>query len=162
MGPMARLGALSASLALVLVAAGCGSDASEPGAATDPQPVVSGVVVDGPDGEPVEGVELELVVWPSPQVQGATEEAAPEPVHLGDAVSGADGSFEMVADPDDLTPHALTGGLVDLSVQVAGDPGPGTRASVVLGKEAGTGVTTLTPLEGLVVTMSPTAAGSAG
>lgn len=126
---------LATTLAAVTTA--CGDDADE--AARTQQDVVVGVLLDG--GEPAAGVELELLVWPSPQSgsTGAPGES-PELVQLDTDTTDDDGAFTLEALGDDLSPHATHDGRVGIEVRQVGVEGRGQGMSVRLTKARDTEV----------------------
>ena len=128
-----------------LALTGCGDDPSD--ARTETQEVARGVLLDKPDGKPVAGVELELLVWPSAQ------SGAGELVAVDTDVTEADGSFDLDALAADLSPHAASNGQVGLEIRTAGSADGGMRTTVRLTRAKETGTTTVEPVAGLVVTM---------
>lgn len=157
-GKGGRRGAFACLLAVALVLlAACGQDDEEQEAA--PTPVVSGIVLDGPEGDPVPDVELELLVWPSPQASTGGASEAPETIRADTDTTDAAGEFALTALPDELTPHAASDGLVGIEVRVAGTKAPGTRTTVRLQRADDTGVTSVVETSGLVVTVARAGAG---
>lgn len=129
LGKVAAVGlVLAAPAALV----GCGSD--EPRETS--LPVVSGVVLDGPEGSPVTSGEVELVVLPaalgnsSPDVAGTSTDTAS---------LGAGGAFSLEATPEQLTPHAGADGRVQVEVRMVGRPEVSLRTTVLLRRNKETG-----------------------
>jgi len=137
--------------------AGCGQGDEEEGAG--PTPVASGVVLDGPEGKPVPGVELELLVWPSPQSSTGGASEAPETIRTDTATTDAGGEFALMAEPGELTPHAASDGQVGIEVRVAGTKSPGTRTTVRLERADDTGVTSVVETTGIVLTVAKVGAG---
>lgn len=153
--PAAR--ARSAVVVLVATAlawgsAGCGADASGEGDA--PQDVVSGVLLDG--DEPAAGVELELLVWPSPQ-GGATggPGAAPTLQRVDTDTTDEAGAFDFEALAGQLSPHATGDGLVGIDVRLVGSEEFLARTTVRLTKARDTGVTEVHGAEDLEVNLVP-------
>ncbi|WP_110240327.1 hypothetical protein [Nocardioides gilvus] len=143
----------TAAITLVATAAlaGCGSDEDE--SEQEPQGVVTGVVLDGAGGAPVPGVEVELLVWPSPQA-GATAPVgeAPELIRIDEQTTADDGTFDLEALAAELSPHASSDGQVGLEIRKVGAAGAGTRTSVRLSRGEGNGEFTVHTLEGLELT----------
>lgn len=141
---------LAAALVLASALSGCGSD---DGAAQDaPQTVVQGVLLDG--DAPAEGVELELLVWPSPQAgASASPQDGPDLVQVDTVTTGGDGAFDLEAVARELSPHAAGDGLVGLEVRRVGAEA-GMRTTVRLAKEADTGRTQVAPVTGLELPLS--------
>ena len=139
-------GVLAASVALV----GCSAQGDD--SPTESQAVATGVLLDERDGDPVSGVELELLVWPSPQSGAATQVADLVPVDTD--TTGADGSFDLDAVAADLSRHASTNGQVGLEIRKAGVTGSGLRTTVRLTKDQETGTTTVETVTGLVATVA--------
>lgn len=145
----------------VLLVAGCASD-DQDAAAVTPYDVASGVVLDAPDGAPVAGAEVELVVWPAAQSSGASPTASSssqEPgsgehqlVTLDTDVTDASGEFDLEALTAELTPHANADGLVGIELRVVGSPS-GTRTSVRLDRAGDTGVASVVGTEDVVVVL---------
>lgn len=147
--------ATAAVVALVLVA-GCGGDDQAEGAAT-PQRVAVGVVLDA--GQPMEGVELELRVWPSPQTGGsATPEGGSQLLSLDTDTTDADGRFELEAPAADLSPHASGDGSVGLEIRRVGGEPWSVNTTVRLVRAPDTGVTSVEPVEGMEIDLAPDAA----
>ena len=153
--------ALVAGAAVVLVTAGCGSD-EEADASTTPQDVASGVVLDGPDGSPVSGVEVELLVWPAAQssTAGPSASGGTTAARVDVDVTDAEGEFDLEALASQLSPHAGADGLVGIELRVAESAEAGTRTSVRLERAAGTGVVSVVETEDVVVVLP--SGGSAG
>lgn len=145
-----RGAAVVLAVTLAVATTGCG-DADEAGAT--PQDVVVGVLLDGDD--PVAGVELELLVWPSPQSGGASSSPGEEPelVQLDTDTTDEDGSFDLEALGDDLSPHATHDGTVGIEVRQVGSEGRGQGMSVNLTKARDTGVIEVETLEGVELTV---------
>lgn len=146
-----RGAAVVLAVTLAVATTGCGDDADE--AAATPQDVVVGVLLDGDD--PVAGVELELLVWPSPQSGGASSSPGekPELVQLDTDTTDEDGSFDLEALGDDLSPHATHDGTVGIEVRQVGSEGRGQGMSVNLTKARDTGVIEVETLEGVELTV---------
>lgn len=123
--------------ALTAATTACGDDADEE--ARTPQAVVVGVLLDGE--EPAADVELELLVWPSPQ-SGSTAAPgeAPELVQLDTDTTDDDGTFTLEALGEELSPHATHDGRVGIEVRQVGVEGRGQGMSVRLSKARDTGV----------------------
>lgn len=132
---------LLASGALLL---GCSSRA-EPD--EDVRPLVSGTVLDGPEGAPVGGADVELLVYPA--AMGSTaQDAAAATADTGRTL--ADGTYALEAAVDELTPHAGADGRVQVEVRVVGAEA-GTRTAVLLRKDQSTGATEVVETTGVVV-----------
>lgn len=149
-----RAAVRAASITLVTTAAlaGCGSD--DENAAQQPQDVVAGVVLEGEGGAPTAGLDLELLVWPSPQ-GAATAPAgeAPELIRVDEQTTSDDGTFHLKAMAADLSPHASSDGQVGLQIREVGADGEGLRTTVRLSRgEGGNGEFTVHSLEGLELT----------
>ena len=137
---------------LYLALTGCGSEEE---AVQQPQPVVSGVLLDKTDGEPVSGVELELLVWPSPQSGASTSPTdAGGLISVDGAVTEPDGSFDLDALGSELSPHASANGQVGLEIRETGASGAGMRTTVRLSRDQETGVTSVEGLDGLKMTLA--------
>ena len=151
----AAVGTVAAVLAVG--ATGCGGD-DEADAATAPQDVAHGVVLDGPDGSPVADVEVELLVWPaalSSTVKpsgsgGASDTDGPQPTRVDVDVTDSAGEFDLEAVAADLSPHANADGQVGIELRVVGVEGAWTRTSVRL-ERAETGVVSVVRTEDVVV-----------
>lgn len=146
-----RRGVSACVLAVAVLLAGCGQGDED---ASGPSPVASGVVFDSPDGKPLSGVQLELVVWPSPGASNGGGKQAPQTMVADTDTSGADGAFSLEAEAHELTPHAASDGLVGIEVKVVGSELPGTRTTVRLERDADTGVTSVVETSGLVITVA--------
>lgn len=147
----AAVRSVAVTLLVTGAVAGCGSDDEK--SAEDPQDVVTGVVLDGAGGEPASGVDVELLVWPSPQA-GATAPVGqgPELIRVDEATTSDDGSFDLEALAEDLSPHASSDGQVGLEIRRTGAAGAGMRMTVRLSRSEGNGEFTVHTLEGLELT----------
>lgn len=130
-------------VALLLATAGCGSDEDVEGDV----PSVSGVLLDGPDGAPVESAEVELLVLPS--AMGSSAEAV-QPVSADRASTGSDGTYRLEAAVDDLTLNAGADGRVQVEVRPVGEK-VGTRTTVLLRRDRKTGEAQVVETTGVVV-----------
>ena len=102
--------------------------------------VVSGVVLEGPQGPPRGDVDVELLVHPS--ALGSSGEAV-EAVSAARVRADAEGRFVLEAAVGELTPYASPDGRVRVEVRLAGQPEMGTRTTVLLRKDGATGVTSV-------------------
>lgn len=144
-----------AALLLGLLA-GCGGDDEADGAST-PQRVATGVLLDA--GQPVADVEVELLVWPSPQTgASASPEGGPQLVSLDTDTTDAEGGFELAAPADDLSPHAGGDGSVGLQIRRVGGEPWSVNTTVRLVRAPDTGVTSVEPVEGMEIDLDPSAA----
>lgn len=146
-------------VAAVVMGAGLTGCGSQDEAAEGEQPVVAGVLLDEVGGDPVSGVELELVVRPS-GLTGAS--AGPDPaedlVALDSGSTSEDGSFELEALASELSPYASASGQVDVEIRPVGG-GEGLSTTVRLSKVQGTGETTVEALTGVEMTLDGSAEG---
>lgn len=151
-GVVRRRAVRSAAIALVVVAlTACGSD--DDTSRRERQGVVAGVVLDSAGGQPVSGVALELLVWPSPQAGSAAPVGEmPELIRVDEQTTTDDGSFELEALAADLSPHASSDGQVGLEIRKVGATGAGTRTNVRLSRGQGNGEFTVHTVKGLELT----------
>lgn len=141
--------AFAIATAVAVLTAGCaGEGESDP--ATTPQDAVSGVVLDGPDGDPAAGVEVELLVWPA--VQSSTSDDL-EATTLDTAVTDASGQFELEALASELSPYASTAGHVGVELRAVGSSEVGTRTTIRLERARDTGVISVAQTEDVVVVL---------
>lgn len=148
-GATLRAAAIAVAVAGALTA--CGSD--EETSQQDPQDVATGTVLDGAGGAPVSGVDVELLVWPSPQGGGATPVGeAPELIRVDEARTADDGTFDLEALARDLSPHAGSDGQVSVEIRKVGAAGAGLRTIVRLSRGQDNGEFKVHTIEGLELT----------
>lgn len=137
-GAPVRLVAGTGAVLALLLPSGCASDVDE--SAEQVFDVVSGVVVDAPQGSPRGDVDVELLVHPSAMGSSGNEGRA---VSAGRVTADAQGRFVLAAAVEELTPFASPDGRVQVEVRVADQPDGGTRTTVLLRKDGATGVTSV-------------------
>lgn len=143
----------STALALVVAVSVAGCGGADTKSAQEPQGVVAGVVLDSAGGQPVSGVAVELLVWPSPQAGSATPAGElPELIRVDEQTTTDDGSFDLEALATELSPHASSDGQVGLEIRQVGAAGAGTRTNVRLSRGEGTGEFTVHTVKGLELT----------
>ncbi|QCX26208.1 hypothetical protein [Nocardioides jishulii] len=131
------VGAVAVALLATGLLTGCADQEAD--ASTTPQSVAVGVLLH--DDEPAEGIELELLVRPSPQAGSGGPDAEAELLRVATDTTDAEGAFDLRVPAGDLSPHASGDGIVGLEIRRVGGEPWSVTTTVRLVRSPETGVT---------------------